>query len=347
MVRDVGVPAARAEVPDEQAHRVARLLDAPVGPAAAVLRRQQVAVGPRRIGVGHHHVGGDLLAGRQAHAAGALALHHDLGHRLIAAHAAALPLDQAHQALHQAARAAHREVHAEAPLEEGDQAVDRGGGEGIAAHQQRLEGQHHAQPLVLHMLAGQRIDRAIALQFQQLGQHARHVGPAVEGHVAQLLEADLVDRLAGGEEALVAGHVARREAGDLGAHRRGIAAVVEARAIVEADAIERRNRSQVDVVGEASAAQAPQLLEQEGRGDHRRPGIEGEAILAVHIGPAARRIELLEHADPVTPRPQPHRRGQPAEAAADDDGMRPSPGPAPCRRRESAGQRKCQHKPIV
>ncbi len=43
--------------------------------------------------------------------------------------------------------------------------------------------------------------------------------------------------------------------------------------------------------------------------------------------------------------PQPHRRGQPAEAAADDDGVRPSPGPAPCRQRQGAGQRKLSTQP--
>ena len=80
---------------------------------------------------------------------------------------AALALDQADQAAHQAAGAAHREMHAETPLQKGDQAIHRGGGERVAADQQRLEGQHHAQPLVLHVLAGQAVDAAVALQLQQ------------------------------------------------------------------------------------------------------------------------------------------------------------------------------------
>jgi hypothetical protein len=39
-----------------------------------------------------------------------------------------------------------------------------------------------------------------------------HVGPAAEGHVRELLEADLEDLLAHRDEALVAGDVAGREA---------------------------------------------------------------------------------------------------------------------------------------
>ena len=92
-----------------------------------------------------------------------------------AADGAALPFDQPDQALHQAAGAAHREVHAPAPLEKGDQAVDRGGGERIAADQQRMEAQHHAQPRIAHVLGDEAVHGAIALEAHQVGQHPRHV----------------------------------------------------------------------------------------------------------------------------------------------------------------------------
>mmetsp|Transcript_53793 Transcript_53793/g.126972 ORF Transcript_53793/g.126972 Transcript_53793/m.126972 type:complete len:228 (-) Transcript_53793:961-1644(-) len=57
VVGHVGVLAPRAEVPDEQAHRVARLGDAPVRPVAPVASRQQALVGEGRIRVAHHHIG--------------------------------------------------------------------------------------------------------------------------------------------------------------------------------------------------------------------------------------------------------------------------------------------------
>ena len=52
------------------------------------------------------------------------------------------------------------------------------------------------------------------------------------------------------------------------------------------------------------------------------PGVEGEAVLAIDVGAAAGRVELLQHGDPVAPRAEPDRGGQAAEAAADDHRMR-------------------------
>ena len=72
---------------------------------------------------------------------------------------------------------------------------------------------------------------------------------------------------------------------------------------------------------QAPAGQRPQLLEQEGRGDDGRARVESEAVLPVHVGAAARRIELLEHRDLVAPRAESHRGGQAAEATADHDGV--------------------------
>ena len=67
------------------------------------------------------------------------------------------------------------------------------------------------------MRAGERPDGAVALELEKRGLHAGHVGPRVEGHMAELLEADLEDRLAGFHKALVVGHVTGREAGHVAA----------------------------------------------------------------------------------------------------------------------------------
>ena len=94
------------------------------------------------------------------------------------------------------------------------------------------------------------------------------------------------------------------------------------RSVVEADAIERRQRPQIDVVGHAPAAERPEFLEQERRGDDGRTGIEGEAVLAIDIGAPARRIELFQHRDAIAARPEADRRGKSAKARADHDRMR-------------------------
>ena len=142
----------------------------------------------------------------------------------------------------------------------------------------------------------------------------------VVGDGAELLEAELVALLRLGDETFVAGQVGRADAADLLAVGRGVVAVVEVRAVVEADAIERAHRHQRHVVGEAPAAQRPQLFQHEGRGDDGRAGVEGEAVLLPDTGAAAGLLELFQHRDAVALAAEPHRRGQAAEAAADDDG---------------------------
>jgi len=85
VVRHVGVLLVGAEVPDKQAHGVAALVNALVGPVAAVFRRDQVAVGPGRVGVGDHDVSSHELAAGQRHARGASVHHLDAPHFCAAA----------------------------------------------------------------------------------------------------------------------------------------------------------------------------------------------------------------------------------------------------------------------
>ena len=65
---------------------------------------------------------------------------------------------------------------------------------------------------------------------------------------------------------------------------------------------DRTGRTQVDVVSEAAAAQLPQLLEEEGSGDDRRASVEGEAVLAIHVGTPSRLVAALQHGHAVSPR---------------------------------------------
>ena len=93
-------------------------------------------------------------------------------------------------------------------------------------------------------------------------------------------------------------------------------------AVVEADLIEGRQRPQFDVVRHPPPAERPQFLEQKRRGDDRRAGVEGEAVLPNDVGAPAGGVELLEHRDAVAARAEPHRRRQPAESAADHHRVR-------------------------
>ena len=293
------------------------------------MRGEQAGVGPGAVRVGDDDVGGDGLAALQHHPGSAPGGNRDALDGGARPDCAASVRHQPGQAADQRARATQRVMHAPAALEEGDQRVDGAGAERIAAHQQRVEGQHGAQALVLDVAAHGGMHAAMAAQPQQGGQHAHHVGQAVERDVAELFKADAVDRLRLGHEAVVAGHVGRGEAGDLGAHGGRVAGVVELAAVGEADAVERRHRNQRHVRSQGAAAELPQLLEQEGGGDDGWPGVESEAVLAMHLGAPARLVAALQHRHAPAPRTQPHRRGQAAKPAADHHRMRAAWGSDP------------------
>lgn len=228
-------------------------------------------------------------------------------------------LDQADEAANERAHAAHGVVHAHLFHERGDHAVDRARPERVAADQQGMEAERRPQALVLEISGDDRVDAAIALEPDEVRGDPRHVHQRVERLVGETLEAEAIDLPALLHESLEPRDVALAELGDLGAHRGGVAALAEHRAVGEADVVEGRDAPEVDVVLHPAPGERPQLLEQERRRDDRRAGVEGEAVLAERGRAAAGGVELFQHRDAVAPRLQPHRRREPAKAAADDD----------------------------
>jgi hypothetical protein len=136
-------------------------------------------------------------------------------------------------------------------------------------------------------------------------------------------EASLETALAFGKIAPVAGDIAGREFLAISASIASSSPLTwNSLAIVETDRVERIERDQRSISSaEAAAAQRPEFLEHERRGDDGRPGIEGEAVLAELRRPSSGFIKLLENSDAVAARAEPDGSGKPAEAGADDDGM--------------------------
>ena len=130
-----------------------------------------------------------------------------------------LSLDEISEALHHAPHAAHREMHAKPALEEGDQAVDRGDVERIAADEQWMEAEREAQSRIAHMLGDEPMHAAIAFQPHKIGKHLHHVRERSEGHGPQLFEADAVDGFRLTHEGAITGHIAQRQPPDLSQHR--------------------------------------------------------------------------------------------------------------------------------
>ena len=322
VVRHVGVLALGAEVPDEQAHRVAAAVDAAIGPVAAVLGRHQLLVGPGGVGVAHHDVGRDALAAGQCDAGGAAVVDLDALDLGAQAQRAAQVGQHADQALDQRADAAHRPMHAEAAFQRVDQAVHAGHGKGVAADQQRLQAERHTQFRVLHVAGHHRVQAAPAAHAHQQRCRLEQVADVVEGLGAQPMEAELVAQLGFDHETLEAGGIRRADAAHLGAHAVGVAAVVEVVAIVETDAVEGLQCAQRHLLGPVAAGQRPQFVEQVRHRHDGRPGVEDVAVAVVHVGAAAGGVQLFQHGHAPALGRHPHRRGQAAESAADHHGMR-------------------------
>jgi hypothetical protein len=98
-----------------------------------------------------------------------------------------------------------------------------------------------------------------------------------------------------------------------------VVGAIQSGAVMETNPVKGTQRAQVNIVLEAPVAEPPQVLEHERRGNDGRTRIEREAVLAKHIGPAARRIQLLEHAHSIAACAQSNGGRQAAEAAANDN----------------------------
>ena len=138
----------------------------------------------------------------------------------------------------------------------------------------------------------------------------------------QFLEAHPEDVFGLRKEALVARNVVGCEPGDLALHGFRVARVVKVRTVVEADTVERCDGYDIDVVFEPSAGKCPQLFEQEWCRDDGRPGVEREAVLPKDAGASTRLLQSVDHRHAKAACTKTHGRGQPAEARADDDGVR-------------------------
>ena len=239
VMRHIGILPVGTEVPDKQAHGVFCALQLAVGPPPTISGRQQPPVGCSRVGVRDDDVRVDTLTAIEHHAGRAAVFDKDLADRGVHTQRAALRFDQRDEPIHQATRPAHRKMDAVAALELGNQRVYRRRRKRVAANQQRMETEHDPEFRMLDVARDKPVHRAVKLRVKKIWQHREHFSEAVERLVEQPVETDVIKLRAGLEKALVAGHIVRAEARNLGFHGFVVARVVEMGAVVESDAVER------------------------------------------------------------------------------------------------------------
>ncbi len=213
-------------------------------------------------------------------------------------------------------------MHPEFPFEMQDQRVNRRHIERIAADEERVKAQRHAQAFIRDVPRDHFVERAIRPHHRHLRHGFQHIRELRKGLRGKLLIAHAIDGGAFLQDLRIAIRLARREGRDALAHRRLVAAPIEMRAIREGDAIERIERLQRDMVRQPLAAERPKLLQQIRRGDERGAAIEGETILLQHGGATPGGVEPVHHCHAIAPRAQADRGGQATDARADHDRMR-------------------------
>ena len=184
-----------------------------------------------------------------------------------------------------------------------------------------MEAQDHPDARVADILRNEGMHRAVGAQSKHVGQNPDHVPKPGERLCHELLKTNAVIFRAGEHVAVITLDICRREARDLLPGPDRVAAVVEMAAVVETDTVEGGHRAKLDGPGEGLSTERPEFVQQKRRGDDGWARIKTKAILFVHSGPPTGTIQFLQHGDTVAPFAQPYRRGQAAEAAADDHGV--------------------------
>ena len=249
--------ALGAEVPDIKPHRPTSGFQFLRCPALARLVSQQVVIGKPGIGIRHDDVGSQNISRRQLDATGAAVLDENLVNLGLHPERAALFADNLGHVFGNRSNAAHGVMHSEFLFEMRHENVHRRHIERIAADEQRMKRQCHAQPLIFYASGRMGIDRPVCPQHRKARQDANQITQLVHRPATQILESEPVPFFAVAQELVVSGDVPRRQSTHLFAHGLCVLARGEFRSVRPTDFVERIKRAQIDLFMEIPATDSP------------------------------------------------------------------------------------------
>ena len=138
------------------------------------------------------------------------------------------------------------------------------------------------------------------MHARQIGHGLDDVANGFKGHHAQLDKTQLETLLRRHHQVLKTLHIFWAEFGNLIEHLLVVVAVVKVSAIVKSNAVERRHQAQINMVFHFTTTQCEKLGNEVRQGDDGRAGVEGKAILLMHISTATGGIELFQHLNAIT-----------------------------------------------
>ena len=200
-----------------------------------------------------------------------------------------------------------------------DQGIDRRRRKRISSDQQRVIAQRLSQLRVVNVTLDHAVHGTVTLESNQLRSHSYHAREVQERRCSQLHVALFEYGFRVFQEAQVTVHVARIHASDLLTHAIEIVRVLELTAVLPAQPVHRIDRNQVDVVTNVAGRERVEVLETIGRGDNRRPCVECEAFVVIHIRTPAGLVAAFQQRGLHAGRLQANRQREPAESGTDDD----------------------------
>ena len=290
------------------------------------------AVDGGRVGVGHDETGFDLFSAGQADAGCTPVADEDFFDRCVGAELHPVALTEGEECLDQRSGAPAGKPDAPLAFQVVDEGVKAGGIEGVAADQEGLDAEEHAQGRIAQVAADQIVDRAVAAEAGEVREDADHVRERTKRLGGEFGEPRVIKAAGCFEEPEVAALVERIEFGDFAQGVFDRAAVVEGPALVVNHAVPRCDREELDVVGPLFTEEGKQFVEEERCGQHGGAGIIKKSVAAEDAGPAAVIGLAFEQRDLQAKGAESQGGGESAEAGADDesagggagDGHRPS-----------------------
>ena len=319
VVGDVFVAAVGGEKEDEEAHGVFAGGEFSIGPLAAVDGGDELAVDGGWVGVGHDEVGFDLFAPGEADAGGMPVANEDFfdGGAMAELHAVALA--EGEEGVDEGTGAAAGEPDAPLAFEVVDEGVKTRGVERVAADEEGLDAEEHAQGRIAQVTADEIVNGAVATQANEIRQDADHVRESAEGFGGEFGKACVVEFTGFFEKAEVSALVERIEFGDFAQGVFDGAAVVEGAALVVDHAIPRFDREEFDVVGAIFTEEGEEFVEQERGGQDRGARVIEKSVAAEDAGASAVVGLAFEQGDFFAEGAEAEGGGESAEAGADDE----------------------------
>ena len=206
-------------------------------------------------------------------------------------------MEELNHPLNQSARAALRKPDAAFAFQRVNERVYRGGFEGVAANQKRLERQKLTDFLVLHEFGDHIVNRLVRAKFDELRGRRNHLRKFQERCRAKLFVTLAVKLFRISKKFMIPCHVIRVAGSNLLFEKIRVVIVIEHFPIFPLQAVKRIHRQQGDIVVHILAGKIEELFQAIRVGDDGWAAVKFITVFFIDIGPPARLVAIINKCD--------------------------------------------------